>query len=67
MKYLFRIHIRPQGGTADMRTTFDYCLRNGILGVGWRTESQRNTKKWDKYRAGLAKLDRCISGETALE
>lgn len=47
--YVFRIHIRPQGGTADMRTTFSYCLRNGFLGVGWRSSSQRNTKIWDEY------------------
>ena len=47
--YLFRIHIRPQGGTADMATTFDYCLKNGVLGVGWRTSSQRNTKDWNEY------------------
>lgn len=47
--YLFRIHIRPQGGTADMATTFDYCLKNSVLGVGWRTNSQRNTKDWDAY------------------
>jgi hypothetical protein len=47
--YVFRIHIRPQGGTADMHTTFDYCLRNGLLGVGWRTNSQHNTKNWDEY------------------
>lgn len=47
--YLYRIHIRPKGGTADMRTTFDYCLRNGLLGVGWRTNSQGNTKNWDEY------------------
>lgn len=32
-----------------MQATFAYCLRNGILGVGWRTNSQRNTKKWDEY------------------
>jgi len=32
-----------------MRTTFNYCLRNGLLGVGWRTNSQRNTKNWDEY------------------
>lgn len=47
--YVFRIHIRPQGGSADMPTTFDYCIRNGILGVGWRTSSDRNTKNWDEY------------------
>jgi hypothetical protein len=47
--YVFRIHIRPQGGSADMPTTFNYCLKNGILGVGWRTNSNRNTKNWDEY------------------
>lgn len=47
--YLFRIHIRPQGGSADMATTFDYCLRHELLGVGWRTDSQTNTKDWDEY------------------
>lgn len=47
--YVFRIHIKPQGGTADMQETFAYCLRNEILGVGWRTNSQRNTKNWDEY------------------
>ena len=47
--YVFRIHIRPQGGSADMATTFDHCIENGILGVGWRTPSNRNTKNWDEY------------------
>jgi hypothetical protein len=32
-----------------MATTFDYCLKNNVLGVGWRTSSQRNTKDWDEY------------------
>lgn len=47
--YLFRIHIRPQGGSADMETTFNYCLKNNILGVGWRTPSNRHTKIWEEY------------------
>lgn len=46
---VFRIHIRPKGGSADMATTFDYCLRENILGVGWRTVSNRNTKNWNEY------------------
>lgn len=49
--YVFRIHIRSQGGSADMRTTFEYCLRHGILGVGWRTTSNRNTTNWEDYFA----------------
>lgn len=47
--YVFRIHIRPSGGSADMQRTFDYCLREGVLGVGWRTPSGRNTRDWDEY------------------
>jgi hypothetical protein len=46
--HVFRIHIRPKG-TADTQTTFKYCLDNRLLGVGWRTKSQRNTKNWDEY------------------
>lgn len=47
--YLFRIHIRPQGGSGDMQAAFDYCLKHGLLGVGWRTPSRKNTKDWDTY------------------
>jgi len=47
--YLFRIHIRPSGGSADMEKTFDYCLRNGILGVGWRLNSIKKTTNWNEY------------------
>lgn len=46
---LFRIHIRPQGGSADMEKTFQYCMDHGLLGVGWRIGSRRNTKDWNKY------------------
>lgn len=49
--YVFRIHIRPQGGSASIKTTFDHCLRHGILGVGWRIASNRNTRNWDEYFA----------------
>lgn len=47
--YVFRIHIRPGGGSADMQKTFDYCLREGFLGVGWRTRSGKNTHDWNAY------------------
>ena len=46
---LFRIHIRPHGGNADMGLTFKYCLEKGILGIGWRTDSNNCTKDWDEY------------------
>lgn len=46
---LFRIHIRPSGGTDDMFATFEYCLENGVLGVGWRVEGLANTEIWEVY------------------
>lgn len=54
--YLFRIHIRPGGGSASMEETFDYCKKNGLLGVGWRTESNSNTTDWDKYFTEASKI-----------
>lgn len=47
--YLFRVHIRPQGGTADSKESFAYCLKEQLLGVGWRTESNQNTTVWEEY------------------
>ena len=47
--YVFRIHIRPQGGSADIQATFDHCLKKNVLGVGWRTNTNQNTKDWDEY------------------
>jgi len=32
-----------------MEDTFEYCLKNGLLGVGWRTETNKNTTDWDEY------------------
>ena len=34
-----------------MADTFAYCLREGILGVGWRTESNVSTTDWETYHA----------------
>lgn len=39
-----------------MHTTFEYCLRNNFLGVGWRTTSNRNTKNWDEYFSEASQL-----------
>ena len=47
--HLFRIHIRPGGGFAGMKETFQYCLDEGVLGVGWRTNSNKNTTDWEEY------------------
>lgn len=45
---LFRIHIRPGVHSAN-KQAFEYCIKNGLLGVGWRTESNKNTTDWDEY------------------
>ncbi len=49
MSNLFRIHIRPEGGSDDMVATFRHCRENGLLGVGWRVEGLANTNDWDIY------------------
>lgn len=54
--YIYRIHIRPKGGSASMERTFNYCLSNGILGVGWQIETTRNTKDWDTYYEEASKI-----------
>ena len=46
---LFRIHIRPSGGTGDMAATFGHCLANSLLGVGWRVDSLVSTTDWNTY------------------
>lgn len=48
---VFRIKINP-GGTASQDDTFQYCLDNKLLGVGWRIQPPnqlRSTKNWDVY------------------
>ena len=49
--YVFRLHIRPKGGKANMDTTFQYCLKHKILGVGWGIHDDRviRTKNWDEF------------------
>ena len=49
MPNLFRIHIRPKGGTDDMVATFRHCRENALLGVGWRVGRVPNTTDWDTY------------------
>lgn len=49
---VFRIKINPSGGTASPDVTFQYCLDNKLLGVGWRIppDQLRATKNWDDYK-----------------
>lgn len=53
---LFRIHIRPKGGSQNMQETFRHCLKNGVLGVGWRVKGLRKGSKWERYFAKASKL-----------
>ncbi len=54
--YVFRLHVRPQGGATDVKTTFDYCLRNKLLGVGWRVNDLENTTDWNAYYSEAKKI-----------
>jgi hypothetical protein len=38
-----------------MQTTFDYCRKNSLLGVGWRTPSGNHTKDWATYFSEASK------------
>ena len=46
---VFRIHIRPE---ADPQKSFAYCLKEGVLGVGWRVGVPQGTRlSWEQYEA----------------
>lgn len=53
--YVFRLHVRPNV-SAWKEDAFKYCLEQGILGVGWRTESNISTKDWDIYYGEAVKI-----------
>lgn len=47
--HVFRIHIRP-GGLENSEISFNYCLNNNLLGVGWRVPKEPNELiNWDTY------------------
>jgi hypothetical protein len=50
---VFRIHIRPKGGLADPQKSFNYCLKHGVLGVGWAVGEARSLA-WEDYLAKVA-------------
>lgn len=47
--YLYRIHIRPYGGTASTEENFEYCREKNVLGIGWRVESSAESLGWTEY------------------
>ncbi len=46
---VYRIHIRPSG--TNPKVSFAYCLKEGVLGLGWGTDSQSNNVSWEEYEA----------------
>ena len=55
---IFRIKINPSGGDASKEDTFQYCLDNKLLGVGWRLpgEELTATKNFDVYEEKYGKV-----------
>ncbi|MCK5679840.1 hypothetical protein KAI46_03405 [bacterium] len=53
---VYRIHIRPKGGLANPKVSFDYCLKENVLGLGWQTETQINNTSWEKYEADATEI-----------
>lgn len=53
---VYRIHIRPGGGLADPKISFSYCLQQGVLGLGWQTETQNNNASWEEYETEAAEI-----------
>jgi hypothetical protein len=48
--YVFRIHIRPQGGLANPELSVSYCLKNKLMGVGWQIPKKENELiDWNTY------------------
>lgn len=46
---IYRLHIRPKGGKANVKTVFNYCLKHNILGVGWRITDSIEEITWEEY------------------
>jgi len=47
---VFRLHIRPKGGDADPKVSFDYCLKHHLLGMGWGISAKSSSSvDWETY------------------
>lgn len=53
---VYRIHIRPKGGLANSKVSFDYCLKENVLGLGWQTETQNNGVAWKEYESEASEI-----------
>lgn len=57
MPTIYRLHIRPTGGLANKRATFDHCVAKGVLGLGWALPSPGNRPiGWSQYVTEATKL-----------
>lgn len=57
---VFRIHIRPKGGSGDSVVSFDYCKENNCLGMGWGISSNLTNLIWNEYETEAVKKYRKI-------
>ncbi|NOI29562.1 hypothetical protein [Vibrio coralliilyticus] len=48
---IYRLHIRPKGGRAVPHESFAYCLKEQVLGLGWRVNSLSSLCPWENYLA----------------
>ena len=48
---LWRIHIRPGGGQGNMSFSFETCINQSVLGVGWQVKLKNSARlKPEEYR-----------------
>jgi hypothetical protein len=63
---VFRLHIRPGGGSADSALSFAHCLAEKVLGLGWAVGLPPETRPtWDEYEALAKEEHRGENGEEA--
>jgi len=53
---VYRIHIRPRGGDKNSRLSFDYCLKENVLGLGWQIKTTNNIISWKDYESEASKI-----------
>lgn len=46
---VFRLHIRPKGGLGQPKYSFEYCLNEQVLGLGWQVGEDKTGISWDDY------------------
>lgn len=61
---IFRIKINPSGGDTSLSDTFQYCLDNNLLGIGWDVHEYvlDATRNWTEYEEkAMQKYDNITS------